>query len=70
MANKEGRKCDKTISKIDVRGQVAVFFFVFFLFFLFFSFYLFIFLFKGAKPRKRKTFAIPGRRKEKDTDSM
>lgn len=25
---------------------------------------------EGAKPRKRKTFAIPGRRKEKDTDSM
>lgn len=24
---------------------------------------------EGAKPRKRKTFAIPGRRKEKDTDS-
>ncbi|XP_059906404.1 F-BAR domain only protein 2 isoform X2 [Gadus macrocephalus] len=25
---------------------------------------------EGAKPRKRKTFAIPGRRKDKDTDSM
>ncbi|XP_067106080.1 F-BAR domain only protein 2 isoform X8 [Osmerus mordax] len=24
---------------------------------------------EGAKPRKRKTFAIPGRRKDKDTDS-
>ncbi|XP_056146249.1 F-BAR domain only protein 2 [Lampris incognitus] len=25
---------------------------------------------EGAKPRKRKTFAIPGRRKDKDSDSM
>ncbi|KAK1174232.1 F-BAR domain only protein 2-like isoform X4 [Acipenser oxyrinchus oxyrinchus] len=25
---------------------------------------------EGAKPRKRKTFGIPGRRKEKDTDSV
>ncbi|KAG7273730.1 hypothetical protein CRUP_001810 [Coryphaenoides rupestris] len=25
---------------------------------------------EGAKPRKRKTFVIPGRRKDKDTDSM
>uniref|UniRef100_A0A4W6F2J7 F-BAR domain only protein 2 n=1 Tax=Lates calcarifer TaxID=8187 RepID=A0A4W6F2J7_LATCA len=28
-----------------------------------------VFLYQGAKPRKRKPFGIPGRRKDKDTDS-